>query len=105
MHFTFGMNDPFVAIDPTSLATITGGEGDGVPVPSEGGGGGDGGGSSGGGGVWQGVKNFGGGLGAGVVHGVNAKTEQVARWADPSSQATKAGFELGSMVGMRRMTK
>ena len=52
--------------------------------------------------AWTGTKNFAGGAAAGLLHGVNAKTEQVGRWADTSSQATKAGFEIGAMASPRR---
>lgn len=52
--------------------------------------------------AWQGTKNFGGGLAAGARYGVRAKTEDVARWADTSSQATKAGFEIGAAFSPRR---
>jgi hypothetical protein len=52
--------------------------------------------------AWQGTKNFGGGLAAGAIHGVRAKNEDVARWADTSSQATKAGFEIGAAFSPRR---
>lgn len=52
--------------------------------------------------AWQGTKNFGGGLIAGARYGVRAKTEDVGRWADTSSQATKAGFEIGAAFSPRR---
>ena len=39
---------------------------------------------------------------AGALYGVRAKNEQVERWADTSSQATKAGFELGAMFSPRK---
>jgi len=50
--------------------------------------------------TWQGVRNFTGGATAGLVHGPNASERAVDRWADTSSQATKAGFELGAMGNM-----
>jgi hypothetical protein len=50
--------------------------------------------------AWQGTKNFAGGATAGLLHGVTAKNSQVDRFADGSSQATKAGFELGAMGNM-----
>jgi hypothetical protein len=43
--------------------------------------------------AWQGIKNFGGGLSAGLLHGATGKVDQVAKFADTSSRATKAGFE------------
>lgn len=52
--------------------------------------------------AWQGTKNFGGGLAAGALYGVRAKNEQVERWADTSSRATKAGFEIGAAFSPRK---
>ena len=50
--------------------------------------------------AWTNTKNFTGGLFGGAVHGVNAKTSQIDTFADTSSRATKAGFELGAMGNM-----
>lgn len=52
--------------------------------------------------AWSGTKNFAGGAAAGLRYGVRAKTEDVGRWADTSSQATKAGFEIGAAFSPRR---
>lgn len=51
-------------------------------------------------GAWQGVKNFTGGAAAGLTYGVGATSSAVSRYADTSSQATKAGFEIGAMGNM-----
>lgn len=80
--------NPLATIQPATLHTVTGGaERTWSDTASD---------------AWQGTKNFGGGLAAGAIHGVRAKTEDVGRWADTSSQATKAGFELGAMFSPRR---
>jgi hypothetical protein len=50
--------------------------------------------------AWQGTKNFVGGATAGLLHGAEVKTSQVERFAQPNSQATKAGFEMGAMTNM-----
>lgn len=50
--------------------------------------------------AWTTTKNFGGGLLGGALHGANAKTSQIDTFADTSSRATKAGFELGAMGNM-----
>ena len=50
--------------------------------------------------AWTGTKNFAGGAAAGLTYGPNAKTENVSKYADTSSQATKAGFELGATGNM-----
>jgi hypothetical protein len=50
--------------------------------------------------AWQGTKNFAGGLGAGLTYGPMASERAVNRYADSSSQATKAGFEVGAMGNM-----
>jgi hypothetical protein len=50
--------------------------------------------------AWQGTKNFTGGAAAGLTYGVGAQERTVNRYADTSSQATKAGFELGAMGNM-----
>jgi len=50
--------------------------------------------------AWQGTKNFTGGAAAGLTYGVGAQERAVSRYADTSSQATKAGFELGAMGNM-----
>ncbi|MGN6105336.1 MAG: hypothetical protein ACTHU0_09555 [Kofleriaceae bacterium] len=52
--------------------------------------------------AWDGARNAAGGFGAAVWHGPTATRDQVERWADPNSQATKFGFEVGTMAGMRR---
>ena len=50
--------------------------------------------------AWQGTKNFTGGAAAGLTYGVGATERAVNRYADTSSQATKAGFEMGAMGNM-----
>ena len=50
--------------------------------------------------AWEGTKNFAGGLAAGGLHGATGKVDQVGRFADTSSQATKAGFETGAAINM-----
>lgn len=72
------------SIDTTDLGTVTGGAGWGETIS----------------GAWQGTKNFTGGATAGLLHGVNAKSSQVSTFADTSSRATKAGFEMGAMGNM-----
>ena len=71
------------AIDPAQLASATGG-GAMDRVQN----------------AWQGVKNFSGGAAAGLTYGVGASERAVNRYADTSSQATKAGFEIGAMGNM-----
>ena len=50
--------------------------------------------------AWQGTKNFAGGATAGLLHGAGAKNSQVETFANTSSRATKAGFEMGAAVNM-----
>jgi hypothetical protein len=50
--------------------------------------------------AWTNTKNFGGGLLGGALHGANAKTSQIETYADTSSRATKAGFEMGAAGNM-----
>jgi hypothetical protein len=71
-------------IEIAALATVSGGAGWGETFSS----------------AWQGTKNFSGGLGAGLLHGATGRVDQVSTFADPSSQATKAGFESGAAINM-----
>jgi len=67
-------------IDTRDLESVTGGAGIGESISN----------------AWQGTKNFAGGAAAGLLHGPTVRTSQVETYADPSSRATKAGFELGA---------
>jgi len=78
------MSNTLESIDVAQLSSVSGGAGIGESVSN----------------AWQGTKNFAGGATAGLLHGVTAKNSQVDRFADGSSQATKAGFELGAMGNM-----
>lgn len=48
----------------------------------------------------QATKNAAGGFAAGLLHGATGKVDQVERFADPSSRATKGGFETGAAINM-----
>jgi hypothetical protein len=50
--------------------------------------------------AWTNTKNFTGGLFGGALHGANAKTSQIDTFADTSTRATKAGFEIGAAANM-----
>jgi hypothetical protein len=78
------MSNPLVSITPLDLSTVIGGAGVGQAVSN----------------AWQGTKNFAGGVAAGALHGAEAKSSQVERFASTNSQATKAGFEMGAMGNM-----
>jgi hypothetical protein len=71
-------------IDHAALVSISGGAGVGESLSN----------------AWQGTKNFGGGLTAGLLHGATGRIDQVGKFADTSSQATKAGFEGGAAINM-----
>jgi len=71
-------------IEIAALATVSGGAGWGESLSN----------------AWQGTKNFTGGLSAGLLHGATGKVDQVSKFADTSSQATKAGFESGAAINM-----
>lgn len=46
------------------------------------------------------MSNAAGGFAAGATYGANVRTDTVRQYADPSSQATKFGFETGAMFNM-----
>jgi hypothetical protein len=77
-------NQHLAAIDHAELTSVTGGAGIGESISN----------------AYQGTKNFVGGAAAGVLHGAEAKTTQVDRFAQTNSRATKAGFEMGAMGNM-----
>lgn len=79
------MSNPFTTIEPTDLETVRGGEGGWGQTFSD---------------AYTGVQNAGGGFAAGATFGANARTDNVRQYADPSSQATKFGFETGAMFNM-----
>jgi len=78
------MTNTIKPIDTTELESVTGGAGMGESISN----------------AWQGTKNFAGGATAGLLHGAGARNSQVATFADTSSRATKAGFEMGAAVNM-----
>ena len=78
------MSNTLKTIATTDLDIVSGGAGMGESISN----------------AWQGTKNFAGGATAGLLHGAGAKTSQVGTFANTSSRATKAGFEMGAAVNM-----
>jgi hypothetical protein len=78
------MTNTIKPIPSAELDTVTGGAGMGESISN----------------AWQGTKNFAGGATAGLLHGAGARNSQVETFANTSSRATKAGFEMGAAVNM-----
>jgi hypothetical protein len=78
------MSNTLTHLDTADLDSVTGGAGIGESISN----------------AWQGTKNFAGGATAGLLHGAGARNSQVGTFADTSSRATKAGFEMGAALNM-----
>ncbi len=78
------MSNTITHLAAADLASVTGGAGIGESISN----------------AWQGTKNFAGGATAGLLHGAGARNSQVGAFADTSSRATKAGFEMGAALNM-----
>jgi len=78
------MSNTLETIDTTDLGSVSGCAGIGESISN----------------AWQGTKNFAGGATAGLLHGAGARNSQVSTFADTSSRATKAGFEIGAALNM-----